>query len=218
MPRCLAFALLIALGSVSYARAIVRGSSPRTLQNQSSGVFPVHVGEYTLQREWNETFATGVVVFHWAQYAQSGEGPALSIGVSPALGAHDTLICHVARGEDWIWHGPLTFPTAAGDTSFSVSLFNNGAAQYLEAASVCTGSTCNQASTERTHFGLIYSRPSARDLLTQDPERPISILLRAEIPDATLSPTQARTMLTQSLARFLSGVDLAQFTKPYRQH
>lgn len=217
MLRCIAFAALIASGSVSYARAMVRTSGPRTVQNQSTGLFPARIGKYRLQREWNETLATGIVVFHWAQYAQPGAGVDVSVGVSPTLGAHDTLICHAARGEDWIWHGPLTFPTAAADTSFSASLFNNGATQYLEAASVCTGSTCNQVSTDRTHFGLIYSHPSARDLLTQDPARPISMLLRAETPDASLSPTQVRTLLTQSLASFLSGADLAQFTKPYRQ-
>ena len=187
-------------------------------ESRQTGVFPLRVGEYRLQREWNETLATDAVIFHWAQYTRVGGGPVVSIGVSPTMGAHDTLICHVARGEDWMWHGPLTLPTATGETSLSASLFNNGAAQYLEAASVCSGSTCNQSSTERTHFGLIYSRPSTHNLLTQDPERPIPILLRAEIPDAALSPTQARTELTQSLTNFLSGADLAEFTKPYRQY
>lgn len=218
MLRCIALAILIALGSVSYVRAMMPASNPRSLENRSTDVFPRHVGEYSLQREWNETVAAGVVVFHWAEYTQSAEGPTLSIGVSPTLGAHDTLLCHAARGEDWIWHGPLTFPTAGGETSFSASLYNNGTTQYVEAASVCSGSICNQVSTDRTHFGLIYSHPAARTLLTQDPQRPISILLRAELPDATLSPSQARTVLTQSLASFLSGADLAQFTKPYRQH
>jgi exosortase J len=216
--HCAALAVLIALGSVSYARAMIRTRSERIPQNQTTGVFPARVGEYRLQREWNETLVTGPVVFHWAEYTQTDGGPTVSIGVSPNLGAHDTLICHIARGESWIWHGPLMSPTAAGKTSFSASLFNNGATQYLEAASVCTGSTCNQSSTERTRFGLIYSRPSAHDLLTQDPARPIPILLRAEVPDAALDPTQARTVLTQSLTNFLSGADLAEFTKPYRQH
>ena len=215
--RCAAFAMLIALGSVSYARAMMRTQSGLSGQNRQTGVFPVRVGEYSLQREWNEALATGAVIFHWAEYTKAGEGSTISIGVSPVLGAHDTLICHAARGEDWIWHGPLTLPTATGDTSLSASLFNNGAMQYLEAASVCTGSTCNQSSTERTHFGLIYSRPSTHNLLTQDPARPIPILLRAEVPDAALSPTQARTQLTQTLTNFLSGADLAEFTKPYRQ-
>lgn len=216
--RSVAFAVLIALGSVSYARAIMRTPDAHSAQNQEAGIFPARVGEYSLQREWNETLVTGAVIFHWAEYTRAGGGPAVSIGVSPTLGAHDTLICHAARGEDWMWHGPLTLPTATGETSLSASLFNNGAAQYLEAASVCTGATCNQSSTERTHFGLIYSRPSAHSLLTQDPQRPIPILLRAEIPNAALSPTETRTELTQSLTNFLSGADLAEFTKPYRQH
>ncbi len=215
--HCVAFAVLIGLGSVSYARAMIRASSAPSAQNRQSGVFPARVGAYRLQREWNETLQTGTLVFHWAEYTQADGGAAVSIGVSPTLGAHDTLICHAARGEDWIWHGPLTLPTAAGVTSLSASLFNNGVTQSLEAASVCTGSTCNQSSTERTHFGLIYSHPSTHDLLTQDPARPIPILLRAEIPDATLSPTQARIELTQSITNFLSGADLAEFTQPYRQ-
>ncbi len=216
--HCVAFAVLIGLGSVSYARAMMRTPGTPSALNRQTGVFPARVGEYRLQREWNETLETGTWIFHWGEYTRAGGGPTVSIGVSPTLGAHDTLICHAARGEDWIWHGPLTLPTAAAVTSLSASLFNSGATQYLEAASVCTGSTCNQSSTEHTHFGLIYSRPSTHDLLTQDPERPIPILLRAEIPDAALSPTQARIELTQSLTNFLSGADLADFTKPYRQH
>lgn len=214
--RGIAFSVLIALGSVSYARAMMR--TPAASTTSQARVFPARIGDYKLQREWNESLSTGVVAFHWAEYVKTGGGAPVSIGVSPTLGAHDTLICHVARGDDWIWHGPLTLPTANGDTSLSASLFNNGATQYLEAASVCSDSTCSQLSTERTHFGLIYSHPSAHDLLTQDPARPIPILLRAETPDATLSSIQARTELTQTLANFLSGADLAEFTKPYRQH
>lgn len=217
MPRCIAFALLIALGSLSYARALMRTPKSSSAERET-GVFPARVGEYTLQREWNETLETGVVVFHWGAYTRGSGTPVISIGVSPTMGAHDTLICHAARGEDWIWHGPLALSTATGNTGLSASLFNNGATQYLEAATVCSGSTCDQSSTERRHFGLIYSHPSTRELLTQSPSRPIPILLRAEIPDATLNPEQARTELTQSLTSFLSGANFADFTKPYRQH
>jgi exosortase J len=218
IPRFLAFVVLIVLGSVSYARAMMRMPSSPSTQSRQVGVFPVHVGEYRLQREWNESLATGVVIFHWGEYTQGSAAPVVSIGVSPTLGAHDTLVCHAARGEDWIWHGPLTLPTTAGNANLSAVLFNSGSTQYLEAASVCSGSICNQSSTERTHFGLIYSHPSTHDLLTQIPSRPIPILLRAETPNAAMSPAQARTELTQSLTNFLSGADLADFTKPYRQH
>lgn len=216
-PRCVAFAALIVLGSVSYARAMMRTSSASNGPTLQAGIFPAQIGEYRLQREWNESLASGVVIFHWAEYTKGSGNPVVSVGVSPTLGAHDTLICHVARGDDWIWHGPLRLPTTGGATSLSASLFNNGATQYLEAASLCTGSTCNQSSTERKHFGLIYSHPSTHNLLTQDPARPIPILLRVETPDATLSPAQARVELTQSLTNFLSGANLAEFTKPYRQ-
>jgi exosortase J len=214
--RCGAFALLIALGSVSYARAIVRDAR-RFPQNGSQTIaFPQRIGEYQLQREWDETLITGVVIFHWAEYVSSDGGAVVSLGVSPTLGAHDTLICHAARGDEWLWHGPLALKTRSGVTSLSASLFNNGVAQYVEASSICTEAECSQISSERRHIGFIYSRPAAHDLLTQNPARPIPILLRAETPDATLPPDAARAMLTQSLAKFLSGADLAEITKPFR--
>lgn len=218
VQRCIALVALLALGSVSYARVLMRAPHTDAAQTHQAGIFPARVGDYTLRREWNESLMTGPIVYHWAEYTRTSEEPVVSIGVSPTLGAHDTLVCHAARGDDWIWHGPLNVPTAGGVTSFSASLFNNGVTQVLEAGSVCTGSTCNQASTERRHFGLVYSRPSTHDLLTLDASRPIPILLHVETTDATLSPAQARTELTQSLIAFLSGADLADFTKPYRQH
>jgi exosortase J len=102
-------------------------------------------------------------------------------------------------------------------TSLSASLFNTGSTQYLEAATVCSGAECGQTSTERSHFGFIYSHPATHDLLTQSPTRPIPILLRAELPDAAITASDARAKLTQRLANFLSGANLAQFTQPYRQ-
>lgn len=217
IARCIAFALMIAIGSVSYARAMLRPADSRSTSVLDRAVLPRQVGPYKLQREWNESLMTGVVLFHWAEYTQPGGGPVISVGVSPSLGAHDTLICHAARGDEWLWHGPLTLPTADGPSTLSASLFNNGATQYLEAATVCSSSGCNESSTGRSHLGLIYSRPDTRGLLAQNPARPIPVLLRAEIPDATLSSPQARVELTQSLTNFLSGADLGAFTKPYRQ-
>jgi exosortase J len=215
--HCAAFAMLIVIGSVSYARAMLRPGDSRSAAILNAAGFPQQVGAYRLQREWNESLMAGPVLFHWAEYARPGGGPAIAIGVSPTLGAHDTLICHAARGDEWIWHGPLKLSTAGGTATLSASLFNNGATQYLEAATVCTGAACDQSSSDRAHFGLIYSRPDAHNLLTQDPARPVPVLLRAETPDATLSTTQARAELTQSLTDFLSGADLAAFTRPYRQ-
>jgi exosortase J len=218
--RMSAFALLILFGSVSYARALVRNAHSHTRADNDAntlGLFPKRVGDYTLQREWNESLLTGPIIFSWADYAPADGGPVVAVGLSPVLGAHDTLICHAARGENWLWHGNIEFATATALTDFSGSLFNDGSKQYLEATTVCTGTVCGQHSTNRRHFGFIYSRPDTRTLLGQSPSRPIPILLRAETQDAAMAPDDARTMLTGSLRQFLAGANLAEFTQPYRQ-
>jgi exosortase J len=217
--RSIAFALLIMAGSVSYARALILNAKPSSHaigDAQALGAFPKKIGEYTLQREWNESLLTGPVIFHWAEYVSQNGGPQVSVGVSPVLGAHDTLICHAARGEDWAWHGDIDFSTLTAPISFSASLFNNGATQYLEATTVCNERSCGQHSSNRTHLGFIFSRPDVRTLVAQSPSRPIPILLRAEVPDASMAPDDARAELTESLRQFLAGVNLAEFTQPYR--
>lgn len=214
--RFAAFGFLVAIGSVSYARAALQHADASPVST-TDGHFPLQVGKFKLRREWNETLATGAVLFHWAEYMDVRGGPPVAIGVSPTLAAHDTLICHAARGEEWSWHGPLDVRTVGGPATLSASLFNNGASQYIEATTICTANACSQTSTDRAHFGLIYSRPAAHDLLTQNPARPIPVLLRAEIPDATLPVPEVRRDLTQSITDFLAGADLVAFTRPYRQ-
>jgi len=214
-----AFALLVLLGSVSYARGLVlhyqrvHGVAATTVVQR----FPKRVGGYTLQREWTESLPTGVLIFYWASYAPDAGGAPVAVGVSPNLGAHDSLICHSARGEEWLWHGDLPLATSVGATNFSGSFFNDGAVQYLEATTVCSGTTCGQYASSRRHFGLIYSRPDTQTLLTQSPTRPIPVLLRVETPDYAMAPDAARAQLTAELRGFVAGADLAVFTRPYRQ-
>jgi exosortase J len=228
-----AFAVLVVVGSVSYARGLAAEFREPVAVRDAKIVerFPKHVGHYTLQREWSESLPTGTLIFYWADYAPDAAGAApdaslrsdddgntgvVSVGISPVLGAHDTLLCHSARGEDWLWHGDLLLPTRTGATSFSGSFFNDGATQYVEATTICTGGTCGQYSTNRAHFGFIYSRPDTHTLLTQSPTRPIPVLLRTETLNTSMAPDAARSELTENLSRFLSGVDLSFFTKPYR--
>ena len=240
--RWAAFALLVALGSVTYAKAVVQQyERPRAVTDPNAlGLFPQRVGSYTLKREWNEYLGEGgPLIFYWADYvpisagpsssaaadghtpdgglARDGDSGVVSVGISPVLGAHDTLICHAARGEDWLWHGDLWLPTTAGAASFSGSFFNTGARQYLEATTVCSGATCGQYSTSRKHFGFVYSRPDTRTVLSQSPTRPIPILLRTETLNTSMAPNAARAELTTNLQHFLAGANLAEFTQPYRE-
>ena len=134
------------------------------------------------------------------------------------LGSHDTLICHSARGEDPLWRDQLTLPTA-GDVpiSFSASFFNDGATQYLEATTICNGGSCGEYTSDRTNFGFVYSKPTSQSVFSQDPQRPIPILLKAETIDTTLPVEVARQQLSRALRSFLASVDLNSITQPYRR-
>jgi exosortase J len=180
--------------------------------------FPTHLGSYTLSRTWNEYLPTGPIIYHWADYAPADDGPHVAIGLSPVLGSHDTLICHSARGEDPLWHGQMTAPTADGTIAFSGSFFNSGVTQSLEASTLCNGSRCGEFSSDVMHMGFIYSRPEPSALIAQDPERPIPILVRAEIVDGSLPSDLARQRLADSIRSFLGSVSLASLTQPYRRY
>jgi exosortase J len=235
--RAGALLVVLLVGSVSYARAMMHsGELTHALSDPTEeGRFPKQVGPFTLRRTWSERLqSNGALIFYWADYqadpkvggaavagtegpnGQSDGPPVVSVGISPVLGAHDTLICHSARGDDWLWHGDVAFATAAQATSFSTSLFADGATQYVEATTVCTGETCGQYSTARKHLGFVYSRPDTRTLLTQSPSRPIPVLLRTETLNQGLNADAARSLLTANLRLFLGSATLADFTRPYR--
>jgi exosortase J len=220
--RFAAMLLLVLFSGYGVARAYVLAHSDsyaaqiKTDQN-ALGQFPARIGNYTLSRSWNENLFTGPLVFHWAQYVPDGGGPPISLGVSPSMGSHDTLICHSARGEDPLWRDQLTLPTVgSAAVSFSGSFFNDGATQYLEATTICNGGSCGEYSSDRVHFGLVYSKPTTQALFSQDPQRPIPILLKAETIDTTLPAEMARQQMIAAVRTFVASVDLDSLTQPYR--
>ncbi len=210
-PRFAALLVVVLFSSYGVARsyAYTHGgpfAAQMKAEQDTPGQFPARIGRYTLSRTWNENFFTG-----------EGGGSSISIGISPVLGAHDTLICHTARGEDPLWRDQLTLATAGNvPVDFSGSFFNDGATQYLEATTVCNGRSCGERSSDGTHIGFIYSKPDAHTLLTQEPQRPIPILLKAETIDTTLPAEVARQQLMTAMRSFLSSVDLDGLTQPYR--
>jgi exosortase J len=217
--RTAAFAVLAALGVANVAYGLRAPKLPATAaaEEKSAGVFPQSTADYTLVRTWNEDLMAGTLLFHWAEYAPAGGGPHISIGVSPVLGAHDTMVCHTARGEDPIWHGQQTFATAGSPVSFSTSLYNDGSLQYMEATTLCNGTSCGEYASPQRHFGVVWSKPEADNLLSADPARPIPILLRAETIDTTLSKGVAQQQLSADLTVFLRGMHLDALTQRYRR-
>lgn len=221
----LRFAAMLALAlfscyGVAHAYVLTHSgkyAEQRKIDQNAPGDFPDHLGSYTLSRKWNENLFTGPLIFHWAEYVPADGGTHISLGISPLLGSHDTLICHSARGEDPLWRDQITVSTAGNvPIHFSGSFFNDGATQYLEATTICNGESCGEYSSDRTHFGLVYSKPSSNALFSQDPQRPIPILLKAETINTTLPPEIARQQMTTALRTFLASVDLAGLTEPYR--
>ncbi len=217
--RVVALSVLVAVGLFGVVTGIMApGPSAELKADETAlGQFPQAVGKYTLARRWNENLLTGALLFHWAEYAPVDGGTHIAIGVSPVLGSHDTLVCHSARGEDPIWHGQQGFATSDARTNFSVAFFNDGTTQYLEATTLCNGTSCGEYSTSPGRMGIVYSRPHPETLLSQNAQRPIPILLKAETIDTTLPADIARRKLSGDVSAFLGGVSLDSLTRPYRR-
>jgi exosortase J len=212
--RLAAMAVLAIFGGTGLART---GFGTPTLSSDAaaSRKFPSRLGNYLLVRSWNETLIAGPVIYVWAEYAPASGGTPISVGVSPVLGSHDTLICHSARGDDPVWQGQLTIPTLGNvPVSFSSAVFNDGATLYMEASTMCNAVACGEFATERTHLGFVYSRPDPKSLLTLAARRPIPILLRVETTDMSLSNAAARQQLTQNLQAFVASVRLGDLAQP----
>ncbi|MGA9875808.1 MAG: hypothetical protein WBQ21_08365, partial [Solirubrobacteraceae bacterium] len=112
----------------------------------------------------------------------------------------------------------MTIPTANNvPITFSGSFFNSGVTQYLEATTICSGTSCGEYSTDKTHFGFVYSKPDPQALFLQDPARPIPILIHAETTNTTLPVNIARAQLSTAVRDFLSSVNLNSLTQPYRR-
>jgi exosortase J len=106
--------------------------------------------------------------------------------------------------------------TAGGrPVNFSSALYADGVTQHIEASTICSGETCGEFTTERKHFGFIYSHPDPKSLVNQVREKPIRVLLRVETTDMSVPVDVARQQLTNGLRSFLASVRLDDLTRPY---
>jgi exosortase J len=203
---------LIACAGLARANAIHPNlASPNT----AAKAFPPRLGNYTLVRSWNETLLSGAVIYNWGQYVPADGGTPIALGISPVL-LHDPLICHTVHGDSPLWQGPLTFAGAGGQPiGFNSALYSDGVTQYLEASTQCSGGSCGEFATQRTHLGFVFSRPNPQSLLGDAPARPVAVLVRAEALDASISHDAARRKLTTYLQTFLASVTLETLTRPY---
>jgi exosortase J len=184
---------------------------------QTLPAMPAHIGNFTLQRSWNEA-PSGVLVYTWGEYAAPAvngtPGAHVMLGVSPQT-IHDAEVCHLARGEDPTWHGQIVAATAGGPVELTAATYNNGAVQELEASTVCDNGACRQHSETSQHLTLIYARPHRGVPLQSDTTRPIPLMLKVESLDTMTPASVMEPQLAATLSAFLKGADLLALTTPY---
>lgn len=215
LPRDFRFAPAAALSLTACVMGIAFASaanSTAALVRTANQRFPRTIGKYQLIRTWQETTDTGAEIYQWAEYAPA-DGHPVAIGISPSLSWHDTLICHTIRGEHPVWQGPLHAQTASVPVSFNAALYSDGITEVLEASTQCVGGACNEFATERTHFGLVYTRVN-RESLLHSPGRSLPVVVRSELPSSGAGTGTERAELTASIAGFASAADLTDLTRP----
>ena len=129
--RFAAMLVLVLFSCYGVARAYVHAHSDgyasqmRSDQNAHQVSFPLASAATPCRVHGTRTCSPGrsFITGHSTCRPTSGGTP-VSIGISPVLGSHDTLVCHSARGEDPLWRDQITLLTAGNVTvNFSGSLF-----------------------------------------------------------------------------------------------
>jgi exosortase J len=178
---------------------------------------PEQVGNFTLQRTWNEK-QFGVLVYTWGDYAAPAvngvPGAHVMLGVSPQT-VHDAEVCHLARGEDPTWHGQILAATADGPVELTAATYNDGATQELEASTVCDHGACRQYSETSQHVTVIYARPHRGVPLEDDLSRPIPVMLKVESLDVMTPVRVLEPQMAATLTTFLKGADLLSLANAY---
>jgi exosortase J len=217
--RVAAVLLLAAIFGIDASYQRHRNTAAQT-QQAALPKLPARIGNFTLTRTWNDTMMTGVIVYIWGEYAAPDlapgqPGPHVSLGISPDLGVHDAEVCHIARGEDPLWHGQITTASAHGEVDLTAATYNDGVTQKLEASTVCDAGECRQYSQTSRHVTLVYARPHRNVPLVPNQTRAVPVLLKVESLDTLAPADRTRTKLIATLNIFLQEADLAGITATY---
>jgi exosortase J len=184
---------------------------------------PQTIGGYRLVRTWlDQAPDTSVVVYTWGEYVGPDKSPGVagdhvSVGVSPYKSIHDAELCHIARGDDPTWHGQIVTDSAGRSIEMAGVMYNNGATQMLEAATVCDGGACRQYSQAGEHVTVVYSAPDRNVPLSMGKTRPVPVILKVETPNVDLPMLTAEKQMQGEMELFLKQTDLAMLTKPFSQ-
>jgi exosortase J len=221
-PRLIVLAMMVALGTISYAHPLIssvqqkRQSAPINLD----ALYPAHLGGFDRTRAWKEDIdISSTEVYDWAEYRSQATGELVTVGISPILGAHDAIKCHLGRGEDPGWTGAERMRTSDGQSvNFSAFFEDDGISQFVVASTVCGPGYCGETAAKSSHFKIMYSRPLAQSLLDESLGRPVPLLIKAETNDMNVPQDVAREHLLTLVRSFVSSANLSAFAGNYFTH
>ncbi len=220
--KAAAVLLLAALFGADY----VHGSRARAGQPVEIPPMPASIGPYKLVRTWLDENYEGVIAYSWGEYAAPDKpsatpgappvpGDHVSLGISPMQSIHDAEVCHIARGEDPIWHGQMQAASPIGPVVLTSVMYNNGAVQKLEASTVCDAGACRQYSQTSKHLTLVFAKPHKELPMQSVGARAVPLMLKVTSTNVAEPVNLAEPRMAAELAGFLKTADLLQLTAAY---
>ncbi len=196
--------------------------SSRTIAARSTAIppMPANIGQYKLVRTWLDQNYEGSIAYSWGEYAAPDKAPGVagdhvSLGISPMQSIHDAEVCHIARGEDPIWHGQLETPSPIGTVALTAVMYNNGVVQKLEASTVCDGGACRQYSQTSSHVTVVFARPQRELPMQNRAVRAVPLMLKVTSTDVSTPAAKAAPQMAAEMAEFLKSANLLQLTDAY---
>jgi exosortase J len=205
--------LLFAIPSVRAAQSRLEtlerigGLTPQQLND----LMPKQLGEYKLNRAWQET-SNGANLVESAAYSAPGSGEVV-LGVWLLPMRHSVHGSWITRGERPELRANRDFMTAMGKVvSFDTAFYSDGVADSLVADAMCTSSSCLPSQLDD---GIHMAFRSPRNFSMRG-MRAVQIFFRVESLQSDLPKSAIHEALSAQAQRFLYNVDFAQFSKAFQ--
>ena len=189
--RLIACAAMVAAGSLAYAHPIQSHMlRARNGKQDLEAMFPERAGGFTRMRTWKQYDNDGTtVIYDWAEFRNGAGGDVVQVGISPVLGAHDAVLCHVTRDEQFLWRGTEDLATADSNrVGFSAFFNDDGLSQTFQLGTICGPSQVWRVGGGIHRFPDCGQPTSPGGLLDRCRGGRLPVVIRAESADTSLAP------------------------------
>jgi exosortase J len=174
---------------------------------------PKQMGRYHLQRVWSEQDWLGHLAYRWAAYLDDGSSDEIDMALWLGPGAHYPIVCHISRGERPSWQLVNTLPTADGSSaSFALYLYEEPTGQTLEATTICDVRGCNEQAILQSQTGIGFASMGVDSLLFHPTATPLSVVIRTQSHNFSLSAEENRERLLRDVQDFISDLNAHALT------